>query len=309
MPAVLLGIQLAAYIFFGNSPEVFTKAAGSGDTAKPQVLGASIDLRGEKPVASLRPLAPAIDDADMKKISAKSFVVYDLQTGTVLASRQPDLKLSIASLTKLMTGFLAYQNLDFGQQISVSRAGLTSVSPVVNFIDGDSVSAGDVFDAMMVGSCNDAAQVLGRAVAGKTGTSIADLMNMKARELGMSNTSYSNPVGFDSTGNYSTAGDLMKLVNTTQQLAAFTNLGKTKEIQFSGASGRQYHTVATNKLIGRYLDLQAVKTGYTEGAQGAMISKIVKNGHEMIIIVLGSQDREADTVTLKDLVAEKTVWE
>ncbi len=286
---------------------------------QPEVLGESIDLRGpaqtgagpysggKAPVP--QPAAPALTREQLAKISAKSFLVYDQETGTVLASRQPDQKLPIASLTKLMTGLLAYQYLDFSQPVIINKTGLTSIRPIVDFKNADEVRAGDVFNAMIVGSCNDSAQVLAQAITQKTGTSVVTLMNQKAQELGMDNTSYANPIGFDNPDNYSTADDLKILVEITQRLAIFSNLGKTNSVTFSGSDGQRYHAVATNRLIAQYPELYAVKTGYTEGAQGVMVSKIVRTGHNVIIIVLGSRDREADTVLLKNLVADRTVWQ
>jgi serine-type D-Ala-D-Ala carboxypeptidase (penicillin-binding protein 5/6) len=310
VPAVLLFIQLSVLAFWqGGSLTSSAAAEGQGLPGQPTVLGAFINTRGQE-ISTLEPVIPELSGSDLQQISAKSFLVYDAADGdNVLAGRSPDQKLQIASLTKLMTGLLAYENLDFSQSIEVGRSGLTNIHPIVNFADGDQVAIADIFSAMIVGSCNDAAQVLGRAIESRTSRGIADLMNEQAASLGMANTSFSNPVGFDSASNYSTARDLQKLIDKTQSFSVFTNLGKMLALQFKGVSGSNYRVAATNELLKGHDDILAIKTGFTAGAQGAMATKVLKNNHTIVILVLGSRDREQDTLTLKKLVVDPLVWQ
>ncbi len=310
LPAFLVLVQAAAYVYFPPVPANGSGRPIAADKVPPNgtVLGASTDLRSRAPAAAM-PTPPVLSVDELARISAKSFLVYDKSGGgQILAERQGHLKLGIASLTKLMTGLLAYEYLDFAKPIAIDKTGLTAVRPIVNFSAGDEVLAGDVFDAMIVGSCNDAAQVLARAVENASDKKIVDLMNQKAQDLGMIDTSFANPVGFDNVGNYSTATDLEKLITETQTLAAFANLGKTAAVDFSGSAGINYEVPATNTLLKHHSDLLAIKTGFTAGSQGAMATKVLENNHEIIILVLGSADREQDTLTLKQLVADRLSW-
>ncbi len=305
LPAVLVTVQV---LCLGISGSLTTKATTFSPII-PRVLGESTVARGLQPPEQ-KMVVPSINNFDLEGISSKSVLIYDLSyPQDPIFQRSPEQKIPIASLTKLMTGLIAYENLDFGQKTVVSRKNLTNIRPVVDFAEGEQVLIGDVFNSMLVGSCNDAAEVLAKAVELKTGKRMVDLMNQKSSDLGMVNTSFSNPVGFDSQDNYSTANDLQRLIAKTQTYAAFTNLGRTESLAFKGESGFSYRVSSTNKLIKTHTDIQAIKTGFTAGARGAMINKILKNSHEIIIIVLGSNDREQDTLKLKKIIVDQLSWE
>ena len=310
LPGFVLLFQMGGLIFINP---VYTGAQAtegiSSVDAKPMVLGASISTRGSPEADIKKPLPVSPDFKSLPSVTAKSYLVYDLTDSAVIAQKLPDAKLPIASLTKLMTGLLAYNYLNFTDQIVIDKQNLTAVKPSVDFVNGDKVAIGDVFKAMIVGSCNNAAQVLGRELTRTSGKDVAELMNDKAKELGMSGTSFSNPIGFDSVDNFSTAGDLLKLVKATQALSAFTNLGQTSSVAFSGADGVEYRVSATNKLISSHPDIQAVKTGFTESSQGSMITKVIKDGNEVVIIVLNSENREKDTLLLKSSIVDNLKWE
>ena len=109
---------------------------------------------------------------------------------------------------------------------------------------------------------------------------------------------------FDSLYNYSTAQDLKTLIMTTQKLSVFADLGRRTEYDFTGVSDKTYTTTSTNVLLKNHSDIQAIKTGYTDGAKGAMATKINVHGHDVVILVLDSQNRESDTLKLKSLLEE-----
>jgi len=308
IPAVCLVIQGSAVLYQYNR----ILEAGATDSqvsipSGPAVLGASTDLRGEQLSDSQPPvLEGKIFDVD--KVSAKSFLVYDVASGVVIAERSSEEKLAVASLTKLLTGLLAYEYLDFTQSIKIQNPSVIIVNPTAGFAKGDEVRIEDIFNAMIVGSTNDCAYILAQEISKVTGKNFVDLMNQKAKQLGMSSSNFSNPMGFDSIYNYSSAEDLRKLVTYTQQFGVFTNLSRVVTYGFKGGLDYEYKISATNKLLSKYKDMEAIKTGYTESSQGAMITKVSNNGHKVVIIVLGSQNREKDTVLLKENVADLLEW-
>lgn len=268
--------------------------AASSNQIIPKVLGASIQPRGQQP--------PAItfdeSQIDPSQIKAQSFLVFEAQTGDVLLSKNPDEKLAIASLTKLMTGLLAVKNLDFNATATMDSSYKTNISPILNFQPGDEIKIGDLFKAMIVGSENDSALALAGITEKQTGQNFVDLMNGEAQTLGLSQTSYANPVGFDDKDNFSTADDLKTLILETQEYPQFTDLGRQGEFYFTDTDGKEFKVVPTNTLIAKYPELQAIKTGYTDEAQGAMATKLDWKGHELVILVLDSPDREQDTITI-----------
>ncbi|HVY67320.1 MAG TPA: serine hydrolase [Patescibacteria group bacterium] len=267
-----------------------------------QVLGVStVNIRGELPT---RTALAAVSDPDTTKVQAASFLVFDLQSGQELLSRAPDKQVAIASLTKLMTAWVAYSGTNLNQTITITAADRLDVSPDLDLQIGDKVPALDVFNAMLIGSCNDAALALGNFITAQTGQSAVELMNQAAQKLGMAETHFANPMGFDSADNYSSAADLKKLIMQTEQLAVFRNLGRRTSYDFSGSTGRHYHAVATNRLLSSHPELAAIKTGSTPQAAEAMAARFTFSGRDVAILVLSSPDREADLLKLENLVRQ-----
>lgn len=278
---------------------------------KPQVLGAStsnITIRGQTQVQDSIEQISVPNTSDIK---AKSFLAFDLVTGQNLLAENIDEKLGIASLTKLMTGLVAYQNSDLNGSTTISGKDTLNIRPVVGFLPGDKIKVLDIFNSMLIGSCNDAALALSNYVNAQTGNNFVNLMNEQAKQLGMDGTSYDNPIGFDSKNNYSTAKDLKILITKTQSLSVFKDLGRRTDYKFSGDNdnGHVYYVKATNKLIKNHPDILAIKTGFTDEAGGAMATKAIINGHEVVILVLDSPNRELDTLNLKKALTQDFKWQ
>jgi D-alanyl-D-alanine carboxypeptidase len=250
----------------------------------------------------LRPL-------NLAGIRAKSFLVYDTESGLALAEQNTDSSLPIASLTKLMTAYVAYQNVSLRQTIIINSGDQLDTSPALNLRSGDAVELQDLFNAMLVGSANDAAQAVANHTAKLTGKKFTTLMNDAASQLGMTGTRFSNPLGFDSETNYSTAADIQRLVQAIKQYPAFSLHARSGSYAFTSEQGTSYSVRATNKLVGTDREVYAIKTGYTEEALGAMVTEIRHNGHSFIIIVLASPDREEDTLKLKREIVKSYAWE
>ncbi|MDR3642976.1 MAG: hypothetical protein P4L74_05115 [Candidatus Doudnabacteria bacterium] len=296
----VIALQMGTFLFF-SSPNITTADI---QPAIPEVLGATTSLRGEIPSKTSE--LELFSAPDPSAVKAKSFVVFDLDTGTTLFGKNTGQRLQIASLTKLMTAFVTYQTTGLNQSFIVGQNDTLNVSPDLGLKAGDTVKTADVFDAMLIGSCNDAAKALAGYVSRTTGENFIDLMNRQALNFGMNNTKFSNPMGFDSVNNYSTADDLKLLIAATQKLSAFTSLGRRNGFQFTSGEGNIYTATATNKLLQTHPNINAIKTGYTNEAHGAMATEVLENGHRVAILVLDSKNREGDTLDLKDQL-EKVV--
>lgn len=266
-------------------------------------------VRGQQsdPVPPIIPKQKA--EADLKLISAQSLLVYDQASGTLLLQKNPTTALGIASVTKLLTAIVAYENLNMEEFLTVNQKDILNVSPSLNLKMGDSVKVYDLFNAMLIGSCNDAALMLANHTAEKIGNSFENLMNEKAESLGMSMSHFTNPMGFDNVGNFSTASDLQLLVSETAKYQVFEHIGRQKNYSFTSANGQAYKTFTTNKLIGQDPEISNVKTGFTDQSRGSMITKATHNGHSIVIIILGSKNREQDTAYLKKHIFENFEWE
>lgn len=277
---------------------------------QPAVLGAvSENARGEHNAGSKFPARmKKIKFIQFDDISAKAFLVADADTFEVLMEKQAGQNLPIASLTKIMTALLAYELLDVNQYYQISSDDNFSVQPVLHLRSQDSVKVLHLIEATLVCSANDAAKALAHAVERNTQRGFVNLMNEKAAELNLLNTHFSNPLGFDSDNNYSTASDLLTLSARIQKLAVFKNLGRRKTVSFVSQNGFTYSCGATNKLIAKDPTIEVVKTGFTDRAKGSMIAKINRQGRSVLIIILGSEQRETDLLKLADLTFQNFEW-
>lgn len=289
---------------------LFFRPGSQSRVYNPEVLGATAaanDIRGEAQDLS-RPIVQT-NNPDLSEIKAKSFLVFDLTSGQTLLEKNSSVKLAIASLSKLMTALTVYNNTSLNQSFTIVNKDSLNVLPSLKLIPGDEVSALDIFNAMLIGSCNDAALALSRYTEQVLGSNFVALMNRQAEILGMQNTKFSNPMGFDSRNNYSTAEDLKLLISAVEKLSVFTDLGRRTDYSFTGTLNQTYFTRTTNSLLKNHPEIQAIKTGYTNEAHGAMATKIGIGRHQIVILVLDSQNRENDTLKLKAAVSESFNWD
>ncbi len=278
----------------------------------PKVLGETVTgpIRGQDLAIAPQILYPRqIRQWSPNTISANNFLVYDAKTGQVLMEKGSNLSVPIASLTKLMTALVVYRSGLLDQSLVITKEGFVNETPVLHLKLGDKVSVSDLFNAMLIGSANDAALTLSNAVEKKSGELFETTMNKIALELGMTQSSFSNPLGFDSRTNYSSAQDLIKLINELDKYSAFSLVGKATQYSFKSQLGNTYKIRATNKLVSTNPEIYAVKTGFTGGAQGTMITQALRDENKITIIILGSSNRESDTIKLKEAVFENFVWE
>ena len=142
------------------------------------------------------------------------------------SSRSARERRSIASTTKLMTALLTLERMRLGQTVTATRYRGLPVESVIGLRAGERMTVPDLLRGLLLASANDAAATLAARIAGSR-TAFVRLMNRRARELGLSDTHFSNPIGLDGAGNYSTAADLVKLTLILRRNAFFrrvTNL-------------------------------------------------------------------------------------
>lgn len=234
-----------------------------------------------------------------EKVKADSYLIFDELTGKTIAERKPDTPVAIASITKLMTAYVVSKYGDLNSTWAINSASTSDINPVLGLVVGDQVIINDLVNAMIIGSANDAASALGQYVTTKSGQPMIDLMNKEAKALGMRSTHYENPIGFDSEQNYSTANDLKLLLDAIRPITLFSSLDRKLLYTFTSETGKTYSVKTTNSLLAKDPDIHAIKTGFTDEARGAMITAIHKSNVKFVIIVLGSSDREEDTLLLK----------
>ena len=274
---------------------------GLQNNLNPQVLGAQNGQNTEiKQIQEqLTHYFTPIAALNFDNISADSFLVYDQTTSQWLAEKNAEEPQMIASLTKLMTVLLAKQYLDPEKSLVVTQKDIVKTNPNLDLVIGDSVLVKDLIKSILVGSANDAAQKLGNELEQETGVSMEAQMNSEAYKLSMLDSYFDNPMGFDSKNNYSTASDLKQLTDKATSLIGPEITLNPEQYQFQSLFGNTYRIRATNKLNKKDNRSYSIKTGRTAGAKETMISGFSFKDRNIIIILLGSSNREQDALTIK----------
>ncbi|SDH26560.1 D-alanyl-D-alanine carboxypeptidase (penicillin-binding protein 5/6) [Pseudomonas benzenivorans] len=235
------------------------------------------------------------------QLAAKSYVLMDAASGNVLIEHNADERLPPASLTKLMTAYLATLDINRGQ---IKESDLVRISEKAwrmggskMFIEvGKEVSVDDLLHGIIIQSGNDASVAIAEHVAGSE-EAFADMMNATAERLGMSNSQFRNATGWPDPEHYSSAKDMAKLARAIiyedpQHYAIYAQ----KEFLWNGIKQPN-----RNLLLWRDKTVDGLKTGHTEEAGYCLVSSAVRDGMRLISVVFGTvseQARAAETQKL-----------
>ena len=254
--------------------------------------------------ASLSVAAPASPlEIPPPDIAAKSHILMDFHTGKILAQHNPDLPLSPASLTKIMTAHLAFRAVANGQisldtETTVSEnAWAAKVTGSKTFIEVNTqVSVRDLLHGVIIQSGNDASIALAELIAGDEKT-FAQLMNTAAKEMGLQNTQFQNATGLPHPDHYASARDLAILTRKT--IADFPQGYKIyAEPEFTYNEITQRNR---NGLLAKYNKADGVKTGHTKAAGYCLVASAERQGRRLIAVVMGAKSvrvRERESVKL-----------
>jgi len=224
-------------------------------------------------------------------VKAKAYVVMDQRTGVVLASKNPDERLPMASTTKIMTGYLALQHFqDLSTMVTASKDSIGVGEDEIYLHKGEKLSVDDLLKAVLIQSANDAAADLADAVAGSQEAFVA-LMNAEAGKLGLSDTHYTNPHGLDEPGHYTSAMDLTRLARLAMRDPRFAGYVSTYHTTIPWR-GRPYRRelYSHNWLLDTCHWIYGVKTGWTDDAGFCIVAAGRYDGRRIIVTVLGEPD-------------------
>lgn len=272
---------------------------------------------GIEPIAVQYPIRrSAVEDLNPESLSAISVVAVEIQPdGFVkfLFKKNPDEKLPIASITKLMTAKIVLENLDLMQPVKVSWQAVSQNESTGELKPGETLLVNDLLYIALMESSNDAAYALAEQLGIEDFT---QQMQAKAEMLGMHDTLFINPTGVDPDPpdklyNYSTARDLVKLLqNLLFEEPKVWEILNTDKIDLYRPDGTFHHTlVSTNKLtdIPRFI---GAKTGWTPLAKECLIlvQKIPKGDGFLVYVILSSDDRFGEMKRLVEWVNEAYFW-
>ncbi len=272
---------------------------------KPAVAG-STAAHGADPFNSIRPrLEEKINDFHLKKIGglvegvhaagdytqAKAYVVLDLDSGEVLAEQNSALELPIASLTKIMTAVVALDLARPGDSFTVSERAAGEAPTKLGLVAGQRLTLEELLNGMLLTSANDAAQVAEEGINGQYGTDVfINAMNEKAKDLGLKNTHFENPQGFDGPGQYSSAEDLATLTGYALKNYPLIAQITKKNYQYypQNKNHKQIDMYNWNGLLDVYPGIFGVKIGNTDQAGYTMVAGSQRNGKRVLAIILGA---------------------
>ena len=221
--------------------------------------------------------------------SATSYVLLDQDTNRVLLSKNKDKPMLIASITKIMTCIIALENKNISDLVVVDDSIKESYGSGIYISVGEEITLKDLLYGLMLRSGNDAAIMISIYVSGSV-DSFVDLMNQKAKEIGMKNTVFHNPSGLDNNtiGNTSTAYDMALLTSYAMQNKTYREIVKTKKYT-AKTNLKTYIWHNKNKLL-QYDYITGGKTGYTEKAKRTLVSTASKNNLNLVVVTIKDSD-------------------
>ena len=228
----------------------------------------------------------------VRGISAKRAYVLDTVGGRVLYEKNPDERSLIASTTKIMTALIVCEQCNVLDRMRIPKEAVGIEGSSMYLREGEILTLQELLYGLMLSSGNDAAVALA-IYCGGTVEGFAQLMNDKARNLGLHNTHFENPNGLDSPGHYSTARDLAKLSAYAMENPIFRQTVSTKQLML----GQRYLT-NHNKLLWRVEGADGVKTGYTKAAGRILVSSATRNDRRLIAVTIDAPDDWNDHASL-----------
>lgn len=223
------------------------------------------------------------------------YIIYDNTEDKVLLEKGSNDNVSIASLTKIMTAIVIIDGLDnLDKNVTITKNMLKSVPSsalTINLKKGEVYTYRDLLYATLLPSAADAAISIAIAYSGST-QKFVDLMNNKAKELGLANTYFTNPIGMDNNKNKATLTDLLKLLKYALDNEMFRTIYTAK--QYTMHNNRKVVTslVAYNEDLGLHLDTSRMigsKTGYTSKSGMSLSELFLSHNHEIISITVGAK--------------------
>jgi len=251
---------------------------------------------------------PKVKADDIKLAeNAKSAILIEASTGKIIFEKNADEKLVPASMTKMMSMLLIMESLEKGiikwdQVISVSEKASSMGGSQILLETGEKMSVKDLFKGVAIASGNDAVVALAEAVAG-TVDAFVNMMNEKAKQLGLKNTSFKNPHGLDTADHYSSARDMSLIAKELVKHEKIFEFTSVYEDYLRENTDRKIWLVNTNKLVRFYDGVDGLKTGFTEGAGYCLTATAKKNGMRIIAVAMGepsSKERNKEISEMLD---------
>lgn len=253
-------------------------------------------------------LPPISKGVGLPILSARSVLVKDLSTDTILYQKQANYPVPIASTTKIMTALIGTQYYQSNSVLTVTKESYVDGSKV-GLTAGETLSFRSLLYAMLLNSGNDAAYAIAENYPGGV-PAFVTAMNLEAQKLNLRNTHFDNPAGFDSSYHYSSAADLSVITEEALKNPQLSRIFATKDTTVSSIDKKYtYQLHNLNKLLTSLNGVLGVKTGFTDLAKENLVTLVSRNDHKILTVVLGSDDRFGDSTSLIEWTYKDFIWQ
>ncbi|WP_282155693.1 D-alanyl-D-alanine carboxypeptidase family protein [Cytobacillus gottheilii] len=237
----------------------------------------------------------------------KSAILIERDTGTILYENNSKEQLPPASMTKVMTMLLIMEAIDEGkltwdEKIRTSEYAASMGGSQIFLEPGEEMTTKEMLKGIAIGSGNDASVAMAERLAGSE-DEFVEMMNSKAKELGLKDTFFKNPTGLPEEGHYSTAHDMSVMAKELLKYEDITSFTGTYESYLREGTDKKFWLVNTNKLVRFYPGVDGLKTGFTNEAKYCLTATAEVDGMRVIAVVFGaptSKDRNAQVTKMLD---------
>lgn len=252
-------------------------------------------------------IPPISKNFSIPNLSARAVLVKELGSDNILYQKNTNESFPIASTTKIMTALVASEYFKQNSILTV-RQGAGIAGARVGLINGEDLNFRSLLYGMLLPSGNDAAYAIAENYPGGV-LGFVSAMNKKSSSLNLINTHFDNPAGFDSPKHYSSARDLAIITEEALKDPNLAKIFSTKKTNIVSIDKKYTHELLNlNRLLSQVKGVLGVKTGYTEEAKENLVTYVARDGHKILIVVLGSNDRFGESTKLIEWAYQNFIW-
>ena len=232
-------------------------------------------------------------------VDSRIALIYDRASGKILYEKNGNKQTPMASTTKIMTAIVVLENANLKDVVTIDSKAAGIGGSRLGLKKNDKITVNDLLYGLMLRSGNDAAVALANYVGGSV-ESFAQMMNEKAKEMGLTNSHFIVPHGLDDDGHYTTAYELAKMADYALKIDKFKQIVGTQNTTIY-INGYAKAINNTNKLLGSVSGVYGVKTGFTNGAGRCLVTACKRDDLDIVTVIIGAdttKQRTADTIKL-----------
>lgn len=246
-------------------------------------------------IAAYSAVATPASAQDAPDADASAWMLVDGESGERLAGENVDEELPMASTTKIMTALVVVDEVeDLDEEVTVSESAAEYAKPPYSNVGlraGETLTARELLTAAMLQSGNDAAYALAEYAGGGSSERFVQMMNRRAEELGLEESSFENPVGLDGEDHHSSASDLAEMGRLALENPELREILATESAVMDTKQGREIPLQSTNELLAAYPPATGIKTGTTPDAGESLVASAELEDESYITVMLDAADR------------------